>query len=96
MELNTVESSEFISLAANVEASLLSALRKRLPSMSAIKVLRFVRGSIIAVYQIIFTDPTAVNINIVHIQAVVKTVITSGSLSDALGIDTSYVPSVRG
>ena len=94
-ELGDTSSSEFKSLATDVEGSLLPELKKTLGAIEAIQVTGFKQGSVIAEYNMIFTDPTAENLNASDVQTAVHTAVTTGNFT-GLNVNTTYLPVVEG
>ena len=92
--LNDSSSPQFKALADNVGNSLLVELKKSLP-VEAVQVERFKEGSVIAEYNMIFTDPEAENVNASSVQDAVHSAVKNGNFS-GLSVNTTFLPAVEG
>ena len=84
----------FKSFANKVKDALLPALRKSLPSVADILVYAFVKGSVVAKYNIIM-DSNAPKVNLSKLESGIRNVITSGNVT-GLKVNTSFIPEVKG
>ena len=93
-ELRNKNSSEFKSLARDVETALLPPLKQQIPSVGAIDVYAFKAGSVIAQYNIIMgRDGRSVNVS--QIQSALTDVITNGNLTiNGKKVDSQYIYNV--
>ena len=94
VELNNTNSTQFKSLAIQVENALLPPLKRSVPDVVDIDVYAFRPGSVIAQYNIVI-DPDAPAVNSSQLQSAVTNVISSGNIT-GLNVDTSFTPSVIG
>ena len=93
-DLNNPNSTQFKSLANDVENALLPPLKKALPSVVDVDVYGFRAGSVIAEYNIVM-DPDAPAVNTSQLKSAVTSVISGGNVT-GLNVDTSFVPPVIG
>ena len=94
VELNNTNSTQFKSLAIQVENALLPPLKRSVPDVVDIDVYAFRPGSVIAQYNIVM-DPDAPAVNVSQLQSALTNVISSGNIT-GLNVDTSFVPPVKG
>ena len=93
-DLNNPNSTQFKSLANDVENALLPPLKRSLPGVVDVDVYGFRAGSVIAEYNVVM-DPDATPVNASQLKSAVADVISSGNIT-GLNVDTSFVPPVQG
>ena len=91
-DLNNPNSTQFKSLANDVENAILPPLKKALPGVVDVDVYGFRPGSVIAEYYIVM-DPDAPAVNTSRLQSAVTNVISSGNIT-GLNIDRSFRPNI--